>query len=222
MNLLGAPIDYIAAFVGGVFISFTPCVFPIIPISASYIGLNSSGSKVNGLALGLVYVTGIAFTYSSLGILASLTGSFFGKISSHPVTHIAVGVIIILFGLSILDLFAITFPGIVKLAKFKKYNYFSTFLLGLSSGLIISPCLTPVLGSILAYLATKKNTLYGASLLFSFAYGMGLVFILVGTFSASLLHLNKLQKQMNLVKKVFSFILIGMGLYFIYSGLRRL
>lgn len=222
MNPLGAQVDYIAAFIGGIFISFTPCVFPIIPISATYIGVRASGSKLKGLILSLVYVTGIACAYSFLGILASLTGSFFGKISSHPLTYIIVGIIIILFGLSMLDLFVINFPGIARLPKFKRQNYFSTFLLGLSSGLIISPCLTPVLGSILGYLATKRNMLYGATLLFSFAYGMGLIFILVGTFSVGVLGLGGLQKQMNLIKKLFSFILIGLGLYFVYSGLRRL
>jgi len=222
MNLSGSPFDYIIAFLGGVFVSFTPCVYPLIPITAGYIGARASGSKLKGLALSLVYVTGLAVTYSILGLLASLTGTIFGSISAHPITYFSVGVVIIFFGLSMLDLFVIPLPNIFKSPVHKKQNYFSTFLLGLSSGLVASPCLTPVLGSILFSLTTKKNLLYGATLLFSFAYGMGLVLILVGTFSGLLINLPKAGKWMTYVKKVCSFILVAMGIYFIYAGLKRL
>ncbi len=222
MHLSGSPVDYLIAFLGGVLVSFTPCVYPLIPVSIGYIGARASGSKFQGLGLSLVYVTGIAFTYSALGLLASLTGTFFGKISSSPVTYLFAGSMIILFGLSMLDLFTIPLPNIIKLPALKKQNYFSTLILGLISGLIVSPCLTPVLGSILVYLTTKKNLLYGATLLFSFAYGMGLVLILAGTFSAVLVNLPKSGKWMLYAKRVFSFVLIGMGIYFIFAGLRRL
>jgi len=189
MNLSCNPIDYLIAFLGGVLISFTPCVYPLIPVSIGYIGVKSSGSKFQGLILSLIYVTGIAVTYSALGLLASLTGTLFGRVSSSPLTYIFAGSVIVVFGLSMLDLFIIPLPNIIKLPGLKKENYLSTFILGLSSGLIVSPCLSPVLGSILVYLATKKNLLYGATLLFSFAYGMGLVLVLAGTFSAVLVNL---------------------------------
>jgi thiol:disulfide interchange protein DsbD len=222
MNLSGNPIDYLIAFLGGVLISFTPCVYPLIPVSIGYIGVKSSGSKFQGLILSLIYVTGIAVTYSALGLLASLTGTLFGRVSSSPLTYIFAGSVIVVFGLSMLDLFIIPLPNIIKLPGLKKENYLSTFILGLSSGLIVSPCLSPVLGSILVYLATKKNLLYGATLLFSFAYGMGLVLVLAGTFSAVLVNLPESGKWMLYVKRLFSFLLIGIGIYFIFTGLRRL
>ena len=222
MQVSGSPVDYLFAFIGGVLLSFTPCVYPLIPISAGYIGAGARGSKFKGFTLSLAYVTGVALTYSILGLLASLTATIFGKISSSPVTYLFVGAVIILFGLSMLGLFTIPFPNIIKVSGHKKQGYFSTFILGLSSGLIASPCLTPALGSILVYLTTKKNLLYGVTLLFTFAYGMGLVLILVGTFSGLLMNLPKSGKWMNYIKRALSFILIGMGTYFIYSGLRRL
>jgi thiol:disulfide interchange protein DsbD len=218
VNLL----DYLKAFLGGVGISLTPCIYPLIPITAGYIGASSSGSKFKGFLLSLVYVTGIAITYSILGLFASLTGTIFGRIGSHPVTYLLVGIIIILFGLSMSDLWVINLPPVIKPAALKKRGYFSVFFLGLSSGLVVSPCLTPVLGSILLHLTTKKNLLYGAALLFSFAYGMGLILILAGTFSALLVNLPRTGKWMLYIKKAFSFILIGMGIYFIYTGLRRI
>jgi len=222
MNPSVNSLDYLKAFLGGVGISLTPCIYPLIPITAGYIGASSSGSKFKGFLLSLVYVTGIAITYSILGLFASLTGTIFGRIGSHPITYLLVGIIIILFGLSMSDLFVINLPRTIKPAALKKRDYLSVLLLGLSSGLVVSPCLTPVLGSILLHLATKKNLLYGATLLFSFAYGIGLILILIGTFSALLVNLPKSGKWMLYIKKVFSFILIGMGIYFIYTGLRRI
>jgi len=222
MNLSGNHVDYLVAFLGGVLLSFTPCVYPLIPISVGFIGVRAAGSKIKGLVLSLIYVTGVAIIYSLLGLIASLTGKFLGAISTHPITSIFAGVIIIVFGLSLFDKFSISLPNIIKLPTIKKRDYFSTFLLGLTSGLIISPCISPVLGAILVYLSTKKNLLYGMTLLLSFAYGMGLVLILSGTFSSILLGLPKSGKWLIFIKRVFAFLLIGMGIYFIFCGLRRL
>lgn len=217
------PINYLTAFLGGILISLTPCVYPLIPITAGFIGVNSAGSKFKGLTLSLVYVTGIAVTYSILGLVASLTGKLFGQISTHPLTYFFVGSVIILFGLSMLDLFVMPMPRIIKeMPAYKKENHFSAFFVGLSSGLVVSPCLTPVLGSILLHLATKKNILYGVTLLLSFAYGMGLILILVGTFSAALLNLPRLGKGTVYIKKAGGLVLTGMGIYFIVLSLRRM
>lgn len=220
MNPSVNSLDYLKAFLGGVGISLTPCIYPLIPITAGYIGANAAGSKLKGFLLSLVYVTGIAITYSILGLFASLSGTIFGRISSHPITYLSVGVLIVFFGLSMSDLFVLHLP-VIKPLTLKKKGYFSAFLLGLSSGLVISPCLTPVLGSILLYLTAKKNLAYGATLLFSFAYGMGLILIIVGTFSALLVNLPRSGKWMLYIKRIFSFILIGMGIYFIYAGIRK-
>ncbi len=224
MNLSGSPLDFFIAFLGGVAASFTPCVYPLIPVSAAVIAAKAGGSRVKGFIYSLWYVGGIAVTYSILGLIAGLTGSLFGRISAAPLTYIFFGVIIVIFGLSMADLFAIPMLNIGKnLPSAKKGGFFAVFVLGLSSGLVVSPCLTPVLGAILAYLAVKKQLLYGTILLFSFAYGMGLVLILAGTFSAFVLGLlPKSGRWLVYTKKVFAFVITIMGVYFIYTGLMRL
>jgi cytochrome c-type biogenesis protein len=221
MILSGNPLDYLVAFFGGVLASFTPCVYPLIPVSAGYIGVRSSGSRSRGFFLSLSYVTGIAVTYSLLGIFASLTGTIFGQISVHPLTSILAGLVIIFFALSLLDLFKFSLQLPVKPLQVQKQGYLPAFVLGLFSGLVVSPCLTPVLGSILVYLATKHNLLYGGTLLFVFAYGMGSVLILISTFSAALLHLPKSGIWLSYIKKACAVILFGAGLYFIFTGIRR-
>ncbi|MDI6758272.1 MAG: cytochrome c biogenesis protein CcdA [Candidatus Omnitrophota bacterium] len=214
--------DYFAAFLGGILVSFTPCIYPLIPISASYIGIKAGGSKIRGLILSLSYISGIAITYSALGLVASLSGTIFGSISSHPLSRFIAGILIIFFGLSMLDLWTVSLPNIIKKPVSEKKGYFSAFILGLVSGLIVSPCLTPVLGTILIYLAVKKDILYGMTLLFSFAYGMGIILILIGTFSSALLGLPKSGRWMLYIKRICAFILIGMGIYFIVIAVELL
>jgi len=222
MHLSGSPLDYLLAFFGGVLISLTPCVYPLIPITAGYIGVNAASSKLKGLFLSLVYVTGMALTFSALGLIASLTGKIFGVISSHPVTYIAVGIVILIFGLSMLDVLNLILPSFFRLPGLKKGDYFSTFILGLASGLIVGPCLTPALGAILAYLTTKQNIFYGATLLFVFAYGMGVIFILAGTFGGLLLGYPKLNNWMVYIKKFIGVVIITVGIYFIITGIGRI
>jgi cytochrome c-type biogenesis protein len=221
MQLSGSPLDFIFAFFGGLLASLTPCVYPLIPISAGYIVGNAQSSKSKGFLLSLFYVTGIAITYSSLGILAALTGRIFGEFSVNPIVNLVSGIIILVFGLSMFDLFHFNFTLNLKLPAHRKRNYFLALLLGLISGLMVSPCLTPILGAILAYISTTKNVFYGGFLLLSFSYGMGLIFILIGTFGVSFVGLPKPGKWMVTIKKVCAAIIVLAGLYFIITALRR-
>ncbi len=223
MHLSGNPVDFLIAFFGGILASLTPCVYPLIPISAGYILGNAHNSKRKGLLLSLSYVTGIAIIYSFLGILAVLTGSIFGKFSSNPAVNLVSGIFILFFGLFMFDLFHFNFtlPLNSKLNLYIKGNHVPALLLGMVSGFMISPCLTPVLAAILAYVSTTKNVFYGAFLLFCFSYGMGLIFILIGTFGAALHGLPKPGKWMATIKKIYASIIILSGLYFIFTAIRR-
>jgi thiol:disulfide interchange protein DsbD len=221
MEVLGSGWDYVFAFLGGVTLSFSPCVYPLLPVTASFIGIHAGGSKLHGLFLSFLYVTGLAITYAALGLAATMTGKMFGTVSSHPVTFIIVGTAFILFGLSMFDVFAIYFPAIARLSKIKRKGLWSVVVLGLVSGLVASPCVAPALGAILMYLATTKNILYGTTLLVAFAYGMGLTLILVGTFSTAMLHLPRSGKWMMYVERIAASVLIAVGIYFMYGALRR-
>ncbi|MBM3244460.1 MAG: hypothetical protein FJZ15_01535 [Candidatus Omnitrophica bacterium] len=219
MVLSGSPFDYLIAFAGGFLASLTPCVYPLIPVTAGYIGINSSGSKLKGFFLGLAYVTGIAIMYSTLGVIAALSGKIFGTIATSPLMQIIAGAVIIIFGLAMFDLFALPLPSAAQLPKLKRGDYFSTLLLGLVSGLIVGPCLTPVLGAILVYVAARESMFYGVTLLFSFAFGMGLIFIVIGVFSSVLVSLPKSGRWMAYIKRIFAILLIALGIYFIFSGI---
>ena len=222
MNLSGTGFDFLIAFGGGILISFTPCIYPLIPVTAGYIGLSAEGRRLKGFLLSLFYVAGIALVYSGLGLVAVLTGQIFGRISTSPAAYFIAGILIIIFALSMMELFTLPFWSTPCLTVSARRGYISAFVLGAGSGLVISPCLSPVLGSILAYLAAKKNLLYGTFLLFSFAWGMGLILILVGIFSSAIFKwLPKAGKWMIVLKRFYALVMLAAGLYFIYRGIRR-
>ncbi len=102
---------FIAVFLGGVLTSFTPCVYPMIPITIAYIGGRSGDSKLKGLSLSLFYVLGMAVTYAALGAFAALTGRFFGSATTNPILYIVIANIFIFLGLSMLDAFTLPIPS---------------------------------------------------------------------------------------------------------------
>lgn len=219
MNLQGDSIGYIGAFLSGILVSFTPCIYPLVPVTLTFIGIKSGSSRLRGLILSLIYVLGVAITYSILGVVASLTGRLFGQISIHPISFLLIGNACIIAGLSFFDIININFTGIRLQNKVKRTGgYFSAFLLGLTSGLVVGPCIGPALGAILLIVANKQNIIYGASLLFVFAYGMGFLLILLGTFSAVFLNLPKSEIWLARIKKICGFILIGIGEYFLIKA----
>ncbi|MDY7032339.1 MAG: cytochrome c biogenesis protein CcdA [Thermodesulfobacteriota bacterium] len=206
--------SFVAAFMGGLLVSFTPCVYPMIPITASFVGSrNVGGSKLKGFLLSLFYVIGVAVTYSTLGVFAAITGRLFGQISTNPYAYFILANIVIVLGLAMLDVFQI--PVFAPKKEIKRGGYVGIFIIGLCSGFIAGPCTTPVLGVLLAYVASTKNILLGGSLLFVFAFGMSILLIMIGTFSGVLATLPKSGEWMVKIKKVLGILMIGLGEYFL-------
>jgi thiol:disulfide interchange protein DsbD len=217
MILVGNPLDFFIAFGAGVLVSFTPCVYPLVPITVGYIGATSHGSRLKGFVLSAIYALGIAITYSILGAIASLTGRIFGQIAGSPWANFIVANACIFFGLVLLDVFNISLPTF-KAKRIEPKGVFSVFLLGLFSGLVIGPCTVPALATILVYVSTKHTLVYGMALLFCFAYGMSTILILAGTFSGILINLPKSGIWMERIKKACGLILIGIGEYFLIQA----
>jgi cytochrome c-type biogenesis protein len=209
------------AFLAGVITSFTPCVYPLIPVTVGFIGAKSADSRGRAFTLSLVYILGIALVYSSLGMFAALSGQFFGQISTNKWTYLFVGNIFLFFGLSMLDVFSLEMTFLQKLipsSKGGKKDFLSAFIFGGVSALIAGPCTTPVIGSLLTYVASKQNIMLGFSMLFSFALGLGFLLLLVGTFTGIISSLPRSGAWMTFVKKGFGFFMIFIGEYFILKA----
>jgi len=210
-----------AAFAGGMLAGLSPCVYPMIPIISAYV-VSRNGvekSRLSSFLLSLAYVVGMAAVYSLLGMVAALTGSMFGQISISPWALLIVAIVLLLFALNILDVipFPARFSGLTWQPAARGVP--GAFLLGAASGLVASPCTTPVLFGLLTFVATSRSVVYGAVLLFAFSMGMGILLLVVGTFSGFAARMPRPGRWMVAVKKVLGLLMLGMaGYYLIRAG----
>jgi len=212
---------FVAAYLGGLLISFTPCTYPLIPVTVGFIGAQGASSKLRGFLLSLFYVLGLAVTYAVLGAVAALSGRLFGQMQTTPLVYLIMANICLLMGLSMLDVFTISLPVPQKLAAYSgsgRKGFLPSFLLGAASGFVIGPCTAPVLGVLLGFVALKTHVVMGLGLLFVFAFGMGTLLILAGTFTGLIAALPQSGRWMTMVTRVFGVILIGAAEYFLYTA----
>lgn len=201
----------------GILTSFTPCVYPLIPITVGLIGAKGSKTRIRGFYLSLMYVLGLAIVYSSIGTFAALTGKLFGQIQTNPWAYLVVANICIIFGLAMLEVITIQFTQFARfgVTKVKTKGGVSAILLGGTSALIAAPCTAPVLAILLTYVGTKQNIPLGIIMLFSFAFGMGFLLILIGTFTGLLTSLPRSGPWMIKIKKGVGIMMIILGEYFL-------
>jgi len=211
--LLALPLIFLA----GILTSFTPCVYPLIPITVSIFGAREAKSRAAGFRLSLTYVLGIAVMYSALGLFAASTGAVFGSFMADPLVIGIVAAFFVAMGLSMLGVFSVQLPGgwINRAAQVRGRGHAAAFGMGLVSGVIASPCTGPILAGVLAYVATTGNLFLGFWLLFVYALGIGVLFVLIGTFSGLASSLPRAGGWMETVKAVFAVVLFGMALYFL-------
>ncbi|MBN1902456.1 thioredoxin family protein [Candidatus Sumerlaeota bacterium] len=203
------------AYITGIALSFTPCVWPIYPITSSVI-LNSSSIKTKKMAflLSVIYVLGLAVTYSILGAFTGKMGSLVSNYLKSLWIVSALSLLLIIFGLSMLGLFEIRIPSSLNI-KFsgKQRGFVGVFLMGLLSGLVLTPCVTPVVGALVAFIIKSGSWIVGALYFFAFALGMGTILIVIGTLSGSLNALPRPGKWMLHVKRAFGVVMIGVALF---------
>lgn len=212
---------FVAAYLGGLVISFTPCTYPLIPVTAGFIGAQGASSKMRGFLLSLFYVLGLAVTYAALGAVAALSGKLFGQMQTTPLVYFIMANICLIMGLSMLDVFKISIPIPQKMMNFSgngKKGFIPSFLLGAVSGFVIGPCTAPALAVLLGYVALQTNLIMGIGLLFVFAFGMGTLLILVGTFAGFISSLPRSGAWMAIITRIFGVILIGSAEYFLYTA----
>ena len=212
----GSWLAFLLVFVGGILTSFTPCVYPIIPITIGYIGGASTGKPLRGLGLSAIFVLGIAVVYSSLGLVSAATGTLFGSISGSPWVTVVVAGIFAIMGISMLGAFDIALPSSMQTklqTGGKGGGLLGPLVIGMVSGLVMAPCVGPVIVALLAWVAQTHNLLLGWALLFVFSLGLGLLFLVIGTFAGAIQALPRAGGWMETVKKGFGWILLAAALY---------
>ena len=195
----------LGAFGWGLAATMSPCVYPMIPITMAIIGAKGSG-KARGFTLSLALVLGMAVTYTTLGVVAALSGNIFGAFAQTPGFLIPVSLLFAVFALSLFGLFEIRLPDALQQTlqgNGPRRGVSGAFVMGLVLGPLAAPCVGPYLGTVLLAISQKGSVILGAAELFVFALGMGVLFLVVGTFSAALPRsgewLTKLKHVMGLV-----------------------
>jgi len=205
------------AFITGLLLSFSPCTYPMIPITVS-IFAGQDRSVGRGFVLSLFYVGSMAMVYGLMGLVVSMVGGVFGAWLASPPVVIGIAVIFVVFALSMFGLYELQVPMVLrqKLGTARGGGGVGgAILLGLVAALVVSPCVGPFVAGILLYVASSGSPVIGFLTLFVFALGLGTLFVIVGTFSNAINALPGSGGWMESVKKFFGFVLLIMALYFL-------
>lgn len=203
------------SFLAGLLVTFSPCIYPLIPITLGVVGAASAPTKFKGFLVSLVFVLGISCVYTVLGIISSAFGILLGTFFINPVTYFILTIIFIFLGFVHSGIIKIKIPFFTNYNYEKKGGLFSIFALGMISSFAIIPCNFPVLGAILSLISLKKNIIYGGAALFLFSLGSGMLLLVLGTFTSLIKSLPKSGAWVNLIKRGVGVIFIIMGIYFL-------
>jgi len=203
----------VAAFVGGLLVSLTPCVYPMIAVTVSVFGARQTQSRLHAITLSASFVLGIVAMFVPLGVAAGLTGGVFGAVLQNRWVVLAISVLFVALAASLFGAFDLALPSWLnkKLATLGGIGHRGAFLLGLASGLVAAPCTGPVLTGILAFIAKTHSVALGSAAMGAFALGLGVPFFLVGAFA---LRLPKSGRWLIHVKSLLGILLLVVALYF--------
>ena len=208
----------VALFLSGLATSLTPCVYPMIPITAGILGGGGARgrSRNRTLSLTLAYVLGLALVYSLLGLMAGLSGTLFGTVSSSPWALFMMGNLLLVFGLALLDVFTVEAPARIAAwaGRISGNSVGGVFALGATSGLVAAPCGAPAFAAVLTFVSTTGSAVLGFLYLFVFSLGLTALLVIVGLTSGGLAALPRAGRWTLAIKRLGGVLLIVMAEYY--------
>ncbi len=211
----GILLGLLFVFLGGLALNLTPCVYPLIPITIGYFGGQSEGRTGRLFILGLLYVLGMAITYSIVGVVTSLSGAVFGTLLQNPIVIIFIVLVFIVLALSQFGVYEFKLPDkLVMKAGGARGGMFGAFFMGLTMGIVAAPCIGPFVIGLVTYVAAKGDPVFGFWMFFFLALGLGTPYLFLALFSGKIKSLPRAGLWMESVKHIFGLLLLGMALYF--------
>jgi thiol:disulfide interchange protein DsbD len=212
----GILLSILFVFLGGLALNLTPCVYPLIPITIGYFGGQSEGKTSKLFILGILYVLGMALTYSIVGVVTAMSGAIFGALLQNPIVIIVIASVFVILALSMFGLYEIKAPdSLVMKAGGARSGVFGAFFMGLTMGVVAAPCIGPFVLGLVTYVAAKGDVFYGFIMFFFLAVGLGVPYLFLAIFSGRIKSLPRAGFWMEGVRNIFGFILIGMAIYFV-------
>lgn len=215
-NVWFAPL---AAFVGGVLTSFTPCSLSGASLAIAYVGGVERKGTSQSLKLSLVFALGTAVAFCVLGIVATAAGSLLG--SGGGWLYIVLGVLMIAMALQVLGIVEIV-PSTYLTSKNTRRGYLGALITGVLAGVFASPCSAPVLIALLAVVASSGSIVWSTVMLLAYSVGHSILAVAAGTstgFVKSLSESNKYGRISQVLKYVMAFVIAAIGAYLIYTGI---
>ena len=206
-------------FLGGIASSFTPCVYPMIPITVSVIGASADQSRQKAFVMSCIYVAGIATTYTVLGLAASKTGGVFGAALQNPLVLVGVAGMMGALALAMMGLYEFALPaGLTTRASMLGGGGggLGAFVVGTVAGVVAAPCTGPVVAYLLLEIVESGwSTVDGALVMMAYSLGLGMLFLVIGTFSGAMAAMPRSGTWMVTVKKVFGVVLFGAMVFYL-------
>ncbi len=213
----GLFLTLIGVFLGGIALNLTPCVYPLIPITASYFG-GRSGAERQGYLLvhGVLYIVGISFMNSTLGVTAALTGRLMGSLLQHPAVLIFVSSVFLLMALNFFGFWELRLPAFLSPILSRSHTgYAGSLFMGLTLGIVAAPCIGPFIIGLLTMVAQKGDPLFGFLIFFTLSLGLGLPLFVLSIFAGNLSKLPRSGEWLLWIRKFFGWIMLAMAAYFI-------
>lgn len=205
------------SFLAGIVSSFSPCILSTLPLVIGYVGEAGAKDKKTAFKYSLFFSIGVVVTFTTLGVTFSLLGKFMNITGKW--WYLVLGAIMLLVGLQLLGVIG-SHHKACKMPNRRK-GFWGAFFLGILGGALSSPCSTPVLAAILAFVAQKGNVTLGALMLLLYSIGHSVLIIIVGTSVGVVQQLSMSNKSMEagrILKIVLGILVIIMGLYLLYLG----
>ena len=210
-------VAYSTAYIAGLLSFFSPCIFPIIPV---YISILSNGEK-KSVSKTLAFVFGLSITYIVLGFGADYVRDVF----FNDKVRIIGGILVIILGLFQVDILKLKFLEKTKMMNYEgqEQSIISTFILGVTFSFGWTPCVGPILASILVLASSSGDTVNSVGVMFSYLLGMATPFVIFSLASKTLFKkMSFIKKYLPVIKKVGGFLIIIMGLLLIFNKLNVL
>ncbi|NET42648.1 cytochrome c biogenesis protein CcdA [Okeania sp. SIO2B3] len=206
-------VSLIIIFVAGLLTSLTPCMLSMLPITIGYIGGYEAQNRIQAVAQSTWFSLGLATTLAGLGIVASLLGKVYGQVGIG--LPIIVSIVAILMGLNLLEALPLPMPSFDSMEWISQDlpKGIRSYLLGLTFGLVASPCSTPVLATLLAWVSTTGDLVLGGILLLFYALGYVTPLILAGAFIANIKNFLELRKWSSWITPASGILLVGFGVF---------
>ncbi|MGF1459237.1 MAG: cytochrome c biogenesis protein CcdA [Leptolyngbyaceae cyanobacterium] len=208
-----SPVSVGVVWLAGLLTSLTPCTLSMLPIMVGYMGGYEAKDKIQSLAQAVWFALGLATTLAALGLVAGAIGRVYGQIGVG--LPIIVSVLAILMGLNLLEALPLPLPsfGNIDVMDQGFPLAIKSYLLGLTFGLVASPCSTPVLATLLAWISTTGDPVLGAGLLLAYTVGYVTPLVIAGSFTATIRRFLEIRRWSAWITPASGILLVGFGVF---------